>query len=85
MSNKILKNALLTSTALVAGSMLFAGAGVGSIYGGILLAMGLGGAAGSWIAGLLHDLTGGYGAGFLVAVLGAAAGIVLFRIQSSPE
>ena len=64
---------------------LFAGAGVGSIYGGVVLAMGLGGAAGSLIAGLLHDLTGGYGAGFLVAVLGAAAGIALFRIQSSPE
>lgn len=60
----------------------FAGAGVGSIYGGLALAMGLGGAAGSWIAGLLHDLTGGYGAGFLVGVLGAVAGIVLFRTMA---
>lgn len=57
---------------------LFAGAGIGSIYGGLALAMGLGGAMGSWGAGLLHDLTGGYGAGFIVSALGSAAGIVLF-------
>lgn len=57
---------------------LFAGAGIGSIYGGLALAMGLGGAVGSWGAGLLHDLTGGYGAGFVVSALGSAAGIILF-------
>ena len=58
---------------------LYSGAGLGSIYGGLALAMGLGGAAGSWTAGLLHDLTGGYGAGFMVSVLGSAAGMILFR------
>lgn len=57
---------------------LFAGAGIGSIYGGLALAMGLGGAVGSWSAGLLHDLTGGYGAGFVLSALGSAAGIALF-------
>ncbi|MEO8441083.1 MAG: MFS transporter [Betaproteobacteria bacterium] len=62
---------------------LFAGAGVGSIYGGLALAMGLGGAAGSWGAGLLHDLTGGYGAGFFMAALGAVTGIVLFQTIGS--
>jgi hypothetical protein len=58
---------------------LYPGAGLGSIYGGLALAMGLGGAAGSWTAGLLHDLTGGYGAGFVLSVLGSAAGMILFR------
>ena len=57
---------------------LFAGAGIGSIYGGLALAMGLGAALGSWGAGLLHDLTGGYGAGFVVSALGSAVGISLF-------
>lgn len=56
----------------------FAGAGIGSIYGGLALAMGLGAAVGSWGAGLLHDLTGGYGAGFVVGALGSAVGIILF-------
>jgi MFS family permease len=62
---------------------LFAGSGVGSIYGGLALAMGLGGAAGSWGAGLLHDLTGGYNAGFALGAVGAVAGIALFRMMES--
>jgi len=48
------------------------------VYGTIMLGMGLGGAVGSWASGRLHDLTGGYLAGFLLAILGAAAGIALF-------
>jgi MFS family permease len=57
---------------------LFAGAGIGSIYGGLALGMGIGAAAGSWGAGLLHDLSGGYGAGFFLGALGSAVSIVLF-------
>lgn len=57
---------------------LFAGGGVGRIYGTIALGMGIGAAAGSWISGLLHDLTGGYVASFAFASASAAAGMLTF-------
>jgi MFS family permease len=62
---------------------MFSGAGIGSIYGGLTLGMGVGAAAGSWLAGLLHDVTGGYGAGFILGAAGATAGIVLFWTMGS--
>jgi MFS family permease len=57
---------------------LFAGGGVGRIYGTIALGLGFGAALGSWIAGWLHDLTGTYLASFLLAAGWAAAGMVTF-------
>jgi MFS family permease len=62
----------------VLSARLFSGGGMGAIYGAIVLGLGLGGAAGSWGAGALHDLTGGYGAGFALGASGAVAGIALF-------
>lgn len=58
---------------------LFARGGLGGVYGGISLGLGLGAALGSALAGKLHDLTGGYGAGFVLAAAGAIVGIALFR------
>ncbi len=46
---------------------LFAGRGVGAIYGTITTGQGLGAAVGTWLAGVLHDLTGGYEAGFVAS------------------
>jgi predicted MFS family arabinose efflux permease len=40
---------------------------VGSIFGLIFLAHQVGAALGSWLAGFLFDVTGGYGAAFGVA------------------
>lgn len=57
---------------------LFAGRGLGVIYGTITTGQGLGAAAGTWIAGYLHDLTGGYDAGFLLSVIFVGTGIALF-------
>lgn len=57
---------------------LFAGRGLGLIYGTITTGQGLGAAAGSWLAGYLHDLTGGYDAGFLMSVVFVATGVALF-------
>lgn len=57
----------------------FGGAGLGTIYGGITVSMGLGAALGSWATGLLHDLTHGYRAGFALAAFAAIGGAVLFR------
>jgi MFS family permease len=58
---------------------LFDRSGLGAVYGCISLGMGVGAAIGSAAAGTLHDLTGGYRAGFVLAAAGAFAGIALFR------
>ncbi len=57
---------------------LFAGGGVGRIYGSIALGMGFGAASGSWASGLLHDMTGGYLASFIMAATSAAIGMMTF-------
>jgi MFS family permease len=46
----------------------FAGPNVATIYGSIYASNALGAAFGSLMGGLLHDLTGGYRAGLLVAM-----------------
>lgn len=46
---------------------IFEGRNYGQIFSVLMLAMISGGAAGPWITGLLHDATGGYGPGFVVA------------------
>lgn len=57
---------------------LFAGGGVGRIYGTIALGMGIGAATGSWVSGLLHDITGAYLASFVFAASSAAIGMATF-------
>jgi MFS family permease len=55
----------------------FAGPSVATIYGGIYAANAVGAAFGSFTGGLLHDLTGGYKAGF-------AFGLACVAIASAP-
>ena len=57
---------------------LFAGGGVGRIYGTIALGMGCGAAAGSLLSGILHDITGAYLVSFLFAAASAAFGMATF-------
>jgi MFS family permease len=57
---------------------LFPGGGLGAIYGAITTGMGCGAAAGSWLSGLLHDLTGTYSAGFALGIAAACCGMSLF-------
>ena len=47
---------------------IFAGRQAGGIFGMVMLAAILGGAAGPWVAGLLHDLTGGYAPAFWICI-----------------
>ena len=47
----------------------FSGASLATIYGTIYSCNALGAALGSWMGGLLHDLTGGYRAGLGVALV----------------
>ncbi len=62
---------------------LFRGGSVGSIFGAITLAAGLGGAIGSWTSGHLHDLTDGYTASFALGVVGSCVGLALFWLLPS--
>jgi MFS family permease len=58
----------------------FAGPRVATIYGGIYSANALGAALGSYMGGLLHDLTGGYGVGIAVALTFIALAAAPFRV-----
>ena len=54
------------------GARYFAGPNVATIYGAIYATNALGAALGSWMGGLLHDLTGGYAAGIAFAITSIA-------------
>jgi MFS family permease len=59
---------------------IFAGRNSGSIFGTVMLSAILGGAAGPWVAGVLHDLTGSYATAFWMCVgLNAISAIAIFR------
>jgi len=57
---------------------VFRGGAVGSIFGALTLAPGIGAAVGSWGSGYLHDLTGGYFASFALGIAGSCVGMFLF-------
>jgi predicted MFS family arabinose efflux permease len=64
-------------------SILFAGGGVGAIYGTLSLALGLGAALGSWLSGVLYEMTGSYVASFCTAIAAAITGMTMFWILPS--
>jgi MFS family permease len=49
---------------------IFAGRHAGGIFGMVMLSGILGGAAGPWVAGVVHDLTGSYAPAFWIAIGG---------------
>ena len=51
---------------------------VGAVFGLITIGLGLGGAVGAWLAGFLHDVTGGYTASLAVAAMASMTGIAIF-------
>lgn len=57
---------------------LFSGRGLGAIFGTIATGQGLGAAVGSWMAGALHDATGGYDVGFSVSAAFVLLAVILF-------
>lgn len=57
---------------------LYRGGAVGSIFGAMSLALGLGAAIGSWLSGYLREVTGDYTLSFLFAVAGSVLGLGLF-------
>jgi MFS family permease len=48
---------------------IFEGKHFGVIFGSVMLAALGGGAAGPWLTGLLHDITGSYRGGFFIAIV----------------
>jgi MFS family permease len=58
----------LTSVMGPIAAEIFEGPHFGSIFGTLTVALIAGGAAGPWIAGVLHDMTGSYRPAFLVAI-----------------
>ena len=57
---------------------LYGGGRAGAIYGAVTLGMGLGASVGSWLSGLLFDLTGGYAAVFAFSAVAALLGLAQF-------
>jgi MFS family permease len=58
----------LTSVIGAIPAEIFQGRHYGSIFGTLMLASILGGAAGPWLTGVLHDATGSYAVPFSVAI-----------------
>jgi MFS family permease len=67
--------------ALVA--ILYRGGSVGAIFGTLSLALGLGASIGSYLSGLLHDMTGDYVASFALAIGGSLIGLLSYTLSSS--
>jgi MFS family permease len=64
----------------------FAGRHSGSIFGSVMLAAILGGAAGPWVAGVSHDLTGSYAAAFWLAIAcSALSAVAVWRGKLCPN
>jgi MFS family permease len=61
---------------------IFQGKHFGSIFGTIMLAALAGGAAGPWITGLLHDVSGGYTLAFAIAIAISALSAVAIWMAS---
>jgi len=56
---------------------------VGAVFGMITIGLGIGSAVGGFASGLLHDLTGGYGASFVLAIVAAGLGLAPFWLVRS--
>jgi MFS family permease len=62
---------------------IFQGKNYGSIFGTVMLAAIIGGAAGPWVTGILHDLSGNYNLAFAIGI--AVSGLSALAIwMASP-
>jgi len=67
---------LLSATAI----KIFRGKRLGTIYGAITIGAGLGAALGSWSGGVIHDLTHGYDAVIVLALVSVVIGMIPFLV-----
>jgi MFS family permease len=63
---------------------IFSGKGFGSILGYSIVAVGVGGATGSWLGGVFHDLTGSYIISFALSCLLLALSDICIWLASIP-
>ena len=73
---------LQAPTLFVGASDLFSGRHFGAINGVILGGMGVGGAAGPWVGGYIHDLLGSYRYAFGITILCFGASAIAFVIAA---
>jgi MFS family permease len=59
---------------------IFAGRSAATIFGGITIGAGLGAGWGTWLAGLLHDWSGGYDLGLAAAFISLLIGVLPFVV-----
>ena len=62
---------------------IFAGGSVGTIFGALSMALGLGAAVGSFTAGLIHHWTGNYTGAFALALCSCGVGMATFWLAPS--
>lgn len=73
---------LQAPTVFVGASDLFSGRHFGAINGVILGGMGIGGAAGPWVGGYIHDLFGSYRYAFVLSMLCFGVSAIAFVIAA---
>jgi MFS family permease len=65
---------------------IFEGRHYGAVFGTLMLAAIGGGAAGPWVTGALHDLTGSYAPAFWLAIVGCAiSALAIWRAAPPPR
>ena len=64
---------------------IFSGKGFGSILGYATVAVGIGGALGSWLGGALHDWTGSYLVSFALSTLVLAFSDICIWLAAVPR
>jgi MFS family permease len=62
---------------------IFSAGAVGTIFGMLSMALGLGAAAGSFAAGLLYEWSGHYAGAFVLSMAASAIGLATFRLTPS--
>lgn len=62
---------------------IFSGKGFGSIFGFSAISVGIGGALGSWLGGVLYDVTGSYLMSFKYAIAVLAVSVMSIWLASS--
>ena len=62
---------------------IFRGGAIGSIFGTLSIALGLGAGAGSWLSGFLHEQTGSYTYSFVLALAALVVGMLSFSLPRS--
>ncbi|MFQ5934646.1 MAG: MFS transporter, partial [Dehalococcoidia bacterium] len=62
---------------------IFSGKGFGSIYGFAAISVGIGGALGSWLGGVLYDVMGSYLMSFVYSIMAFALSVLSIWLASS--